>query len=96
MENGRRIVQQILDNDFDIAEYMDSSDSDKNSSFMAKIPRLPNKERNHLANHERLMANYFNSDSTYNNCDFCRRFRMEKGLVKPHFMKFHKNSNQLT
>ncbi|KAI7953618.1 hypothetical protein MJO28_006165 [Puccinia striiformis f. sp. tritici] len=42
--------------------------------------RLPNKERSHVEGHQKLMQDYFNEGSTYNNCDFERRFRLRKEL----------------
>jgi hypothetical protein len=43
-------------------------------------PQHPNKERNHAEGHERLMQDYFNSGSTYNDRDFERQFRLRKEL----------------
>ena len=46
----------------------------------APVQRRPNKERNHLLGHKKLMADYFNANSTYDNQDFERRFQMEKWI----------------
>ncbi|KAI7938893.1 hypothetical protein MJO28_014472 [Puccinia striiformis f. sp. tritici] len=42
--------------------------------------RLPNKERSHVEGHQKLMQDYFNEGSTYNDRDFKRRFRLRKEL----------------
>lgn len=79
-EYGRMITQDLLENNIDIADCLNSSDSDQDHQPPCKKQRIPNKERNHLEHHSKLMADYFNEDSTYNGRDFCQRFRMEKGL----------------
>ena len=45
--------------------------------------RGPNKERNHREGHNKLIQDYFSPNSTYNDRDFERRFRMRREV----FMK---------
>jgi hypothetical protein len=75
---SRQITQNLLNEDFN-KDGLDSSDSEEEIK-PAKKQRRPNKCRDHLENHERLMKDYFNADAVYDTRDFTRRYRMEKGL----------------
>ena len=63
----------------DKSDSLHKDDSNSNSEEQKYQPyRQPNKERNHVKGHKRLMSDYFNDDSTYNDQDFELRFRMRK------------------
>ena len=82
----RRLLDELFELETDEEEDDDETDSleeiDGNEQERLKLPvqRCPNKERNHLLGHEKLLQDYFNEDCTYNNTDFARRFQMRKGL----------------
>jgi hypothetical protein len=81
----RRLMEELFgeddmeeeDNELDSLE---DNDSDLEEEQTSRPCRQPNKEQDHVEGHKRLMNDYFNQDSTYNNWDFERRFRMRKEL----------------
>jgi hypothetical protein len=77
IDHHQQIVEDFLD-DYDVSPDLDSSDSDNLDT--KKKERRPNKERSHIENHEKLMADYFYENSTYDSDDFRRRFQMEQTL----------------
>ena len=82
----RRLMEELFaEDDMEEEEKSDSlhkddsnSDSEEEQNYQPYCQ--PNKERNHVKGHKRLMSDYFNDNSTYNNQDFERRFRMRKEL----------------
>jgi hypothetical protein len=82
----RRLMEELFAED-DMEEedeldslHKDDSDSDSEEEQKYQPYRQPNKERNHVKGHKRLMSDYFNDNLTYNDQDFKRRFRMRKEL----------------
>ena len=56
-------------------EFHSLEDLESNEAQKSERPtRRPNKERNHLLGHQRLMEDYFQEGSTYNDHDFQRQF----------------------
>ena len=65
------------DDAFDSLEELDTDNDEKSKN---QASRRPNKERNHAEGHNKLLQDYFNEDSTYDDSDFQRRFRLPKEL----------------
>jgi hypothetical protein len=83
----RRLLEELFESesedeedDYDETDSLEEIDSDEQDQPKPPVQRRPNKERNHLLGHEKLLQDYFNEDCTYNNTDFARRFRMRKEL----------------
>ncbi|PLW29528.1 hypothetical protein PCANC_22667 [Puccinia coronata f. sp. avenae] len=79
LAHNQQITQDLLAKDEVVNILLEMSDSSSNDN-QSKKPRRPNKERLHEENHERLMADYFNPNCTYNSCDFSRRYQIERHL----------------
>ncbi|KAA1068442.1 hypothetical protein PGT21_024873 [Puccinia graminis f. sp. tritici] len=75
-ERGRRLTQQLIDDD---PHDLDSSDSEDDEQPQRKH-RRPNKDRSHIEHHEKLMTDYFNENPTYDSAEFAKRFQMERPL----------------
>ena len=79
----RRLIMELFETDSDDEDETDSledfSEDDKEDS-KERAPRRPNKERNHLEGHQKLMQDYFDNGSIYDDSDFERRFRMSNTL----------------
>jgi hypothetical protein len=79
----RRLIKELFETNLDDEDETDSledfSEDDKEDS-KERAPRRPNKEQNHLEGHQKLMQDYFDDGSTYDNSDFKRRFQMRKSL----------------
>ena len=77
-------TQYYLDDDvFDSAILLlmqEKSDGRKSKRGGSKLGRLPNKKRDFLGAHSRMIAHYFAPDAVYNEKDFRRRYRMSKRL----------------
>ncbi|KAI7964697.1 hypothetical protein MJO29_002795, partial [Puccinia striiformis f. sp. tritici] len=81
VENYKAYLQTEDDEDkeeegFFSFEELTNNDQDQKTERQ----RLPNKERNHVKGHQKLMQDYFNEGSTYKDCDFERRFQLRKEL----------------
>ena len=78
-------TQYYLDDDiFDSAILLlmqEKSNGRKSKRGGSKIGRLPNKKRDFLGAHNRMIAHYFAPDAVYNGMDFRRRYRMSKRLL---------------
>ena len=82
LDRVRRQFQLLLEMDEDAQQanqdlmaMFDDSDDDIDEVERAIIfNRIPNKDRDAFSGHQRLMADYLNEDSVYNNDDFERRF----------------------
>ena len=86
-QKRRRLLEELFktDDEEDEDEETEESDSleeftDEDEKKASRCSRGPNKERNRHEGHERLMKDYFSSNSTYNDRDFERRFRLRKEL----------------
>jgi hypothetical protein len=81
----RRLMEELFgDEDIEEEEEDSSSEeykSDSEEEEISQPQRQPNKERNHVEGHQKLMKDYFDKDSTYNDRDFECRFRLRKQLV---------------
>ena len=79
----RRLMEELFgdDKEMDNEEEEDSFKeykSDKSDEELSRPQHQPNKERNHVEGHKKLMKDYFNKDSTYNDQDFEQRFWLRK------------------
>ncbi|PLW31651.1 hypothetical protein PCANC_20362 [Puccinia coronata f. sp. avenae] len=81
----RRLMEELfVDEDIEEEDKDSSSEeykSDSEEEEISQPQRQPNKERNHVESHQKLMKDYFDEDSTYNNRDFEHRFWLRKELV---------------
>jgi hypothetical protein len=77
IDHHQQIVADFLDDD-NVSPDLKSDDSDDLNT--KQKARRPNKERSHIENHERLMANYLNENLTYNANDFRQRFQMDQTI----------------
>jgi hypothetical protein len=81
----RRLMEELFgDEDIEEEEEDSSSEeyeSDSEEEEISQPQRQPNKERNHVEGHQKLMKDYFDEDSTYNDRDFEHRFWLRKQLV---------------
>jgi tRNA G46 methylase TrmB len=78
IQQSQRIVEDMLEENI-LLDFLTDSD-EENEKEKQCSQRNPNKEREHFQFHEQLMKDYFNEGSTYDEKDFCRRFRMERPL----------------
>ncbi|KAA1093076.1 hypothetical protein PGT21_024591 [Puccinia graminis f. sp. tritici] len=62
---SRLLTQNLLEDDFEITAFLDSSGNSEPEILPQSKKRRPNKEQSHVENHQRLMADYFNEESTY-------------------------------
>ena len=77
INRGRALIQDILKEPADIVQRFCDSDSEDETPIKSERNRRPNKERNHVLFHEKLMEDYFNLKTADNDEDFCRRYQME-------------------
>jgi hypothetical protein len=79
----RHLIKELFETDSDNEDETDSledfSEDDEEDS-KERAPRRPNKEQNHLEGHQKLMQDYFDDGSTYDNSNFKRRFQMRNSL----------------
>ena len=89
LQQFQQHIRRLMDIDEDAREADEllwqqmCGDSDEEESSTGRRPilhRIPNKNQNALAGHERFMSDYLNEDSVYNQADFERRFRVTKGV----------------
>jgi hypothetical protein len=71
---------QDKEDDYNETDSLEEIDSDEQDWPKPPAQRRPNKERNHLLGHKKLLQDYFNEDCTYNNANFACQFCMRKEL----------------
>ncbi|EFP86021.1 uncharacterized protein PGTG_11977 [Puccinia graminis f. sp. tritici CRL 75-36-700-3] len=83
----RKLLKDLFGSDTEDEEEQETDsleelefESDQEKGNKPRVRRRPNKERSHMQGHKKLMEDYFNENSTYDDQDFERRFRLRREL----------------